>query len=178
MKMGSEVFASVSIEKLRKVLIYSPSTGHLTWDEDLGSAITTARYAGKLVNNVSGSGYVRVSVGRVRMLAHRVCYAIYYGAWPDGVIDHINGNRTDNRIENLRVIKRSENQKNMKLSVANTSGQCGVHWNKRKRKWMAAITVNYENVHLGYFEDIESAKIARRVAESEHGFHENHGVAR
>ena len=77
---------------------------------------------------------------------------------PDGMeTDHINGDRLDNRRENLRVCKRSENSKNQKKRADNISGYKGVSWSKPNRKWRATIMMDYKTVHLGYFDDKQVA---------------------
>lgn len=78
------------------------------------------------------------------------------------IVDHINGNPLDNRRSNLRLASVAENSRNHGISKRNTSGVRGVSWHKGKRKWAAAITI-----HLGYFDNLEDAQIARERAESE-----------
>lgn len=107
--------------------------------------------------------------------AHRVIWLLYTGAWPEEELDHINGNRADNRIANLRAVSASENRRNMRLSRANTSGFTGVFWIKSRRKWVASIVINRRHNCLGYFDDIAEAAAARKVAEANAGFHPNHG---
>ena len=90
-------------------------------------------------------------------------------------IDHENGDRSDNRIANLRDVPPSENMRNVKRHITNTSGHVGVFWYKPRNKWVARITVNYTLHHLGYFTDIADAIAARKAAEIFYGFHKNHG---
>jgi len=92
-----------------------------------------------------------------------------------GDMDHINGDRRDNRLSNLRVVTNSENRKNSKLQVNNTSGVPGVAWDKGRGKWAAYIKVNSKRVALGRFSCFWRAVIARRNAEVYFGFHINHG---
>ena len=96
--------------------------------------------------------------------------------WPVEV-DHINGIRTDNRIENLREVTRRENMRNKRVSVANSSGITGVGWSSAKQKWRACIKVDGKFIHLGYFEEKRAAIAAREEANRKYGFHENHGKA-
>ena len=79
--------------------------------------------------------------------------------------DHINRNKLDNRKKNLRTVTTQQNQRNTNLSKNNTSGYIGVYLNKRVNKWMAYIWVNYKQIHLGYFKDIEDAIEVRKQAE-------------
>lgn len=93
-------------------------------------------------------------------------------------VDHINHDRTDNRIENLRLVNANENCKNQKASTRNKSGVVGVSWKSQKNKWHAQIMVDGKQIHLGFYDDIndaKDAKDARKVAERKYGFHENHG---
>lgn len=86
----------------------------------------------------------------------------------DLVIDHINRNRLDNRICNLRACTLQENNMNKSIPCNNTSGIQGVSWDKNRNKWLVHITVNRKQIHLGYFNTIEEAAEARRQAEIEY----------
>jgi hypothetical protein len=104
--------------------------------------------------------------------------AMTTGHWPNGDVDHINGDRQDNRICNLRNVTRSENCMNSSISKRNKSGVLGVCWTSRERKWLAQIQHNGKNIHIGSFDVLEDAKAARLNKEKELGFHENHGKPR
>jgi len=97
------------------------------------------------------------------------------GAWPPDQIDHVNGVRTDNRIENLRSVTHAENGRNQAIPRNNTSGVMGVARRTRGKKWHAQIKVGGKQIHLGSFDDKDEAIAARAAADIEHGFHENHG---
>jgi HNH endonuclease/AP2 domain len=97
------------------------------------------------------------------------------GHLPTLEIDHINGDRDDNRWINLRQVTASVNMKNLPLPRTNKSGTPGVIWHKRDEKWQASIKVDRRTVHLGYFESKQDAIAARKVAERQYGFHPNHG---
>jgi hypothetical protein len=98
-----------------------------------------------------------------------------HGYWPDE-IDHINGDRADNRLSNLREVSNIENQRNKVLPRNNKSGHIGVSWNKDSKKWMARITINYKLKQVGQFSTIEEAVAARKEAERKFGFSERHGA--
>lgn len=83
-----------------------------------------------------------------------------YGKWPAKQIDHINRDRLDNRIANLREATDAENRQNMGLSVTNKSGVTGVTWDKQRKKWFAKITHNYKQIPLGRFDNIKDAENA------------------
>lgn len=144
----------IDIKELRDTFDYHPD-GYLI-------RRSTGRPCGQRANN--GNGYVRVWVGGRTLHAHRVIYAIVYGEMPDGDIDHISRNRMDNRIENLRDVSRSENMHNSKKSKDNSSGFPGVGWHTQAQKWVAYIYIDYRKIHLGYFEDLEDAVHARKIA--------------
>jgi len=172
-----------SVETLRKLLRYEPETGNLFWRfRDVSFFKTEGeckrwhnRYGGKPAGGIRGGGYVDVKIFDRHLSAHRVAWAIHHNTWPTDQIDHINGERADNRIVNLRDATNQENNKNRKLPCNNTSGVMGVSWNKQKAKWVAHIRVDGKTIHLGYFDTIEDAAAARAKAEIEHDFHENHG---
>jgi hypothetical protein len=167
-----------SIDELRKLLAYDPDTGDLKWltRRDVKASWNT-RYAGHpALACVHEDGYRKGRIHRKLFRAHRVAWALHHGRWPELDLDHINGNRSDNRIANLREVTRVENQRNMRLPSDNKSGVIGVYWNTARRKWVAEIRdAGGKKRHLGVFEDIEAAAAARRAAEQAAGYHENHG---
>jgi len=110
------------------------------------------------------NGYALVWVGRRTLLAHRIIYAIMRGELPEGDIDHIDRNPMNNRIDNLRDVSHSENLHNYKQRKTNSSGFTGVSWYARYRKWRAHIMVDNKQIHLGYFDDINDAVKARKLA--------------
>ena len=138
-----------------------------------------SRYSGKEAGCKAGSGYlsVRVTIGDHKKLfdVHRLIWAWHHERWPKGQLDHIDHNKQNNRIENLREVSRSENCKNRSFRVTNSSGRTGVYWHKRSKKWTAIIVSNGIRKHLGYFSRFEDAVDAREVAEKHHKFHKNHG---
>jgi len=179
-------------EELRKLLRYAPDTGKLYWlersteffEDGKQSAERecrrwNTRYAGEEAFITDhGEGYRQGSIFSVMYLAHRVVWAVHQGEWPTHEIDHINGVKNDNRIENLRAVTRVANSRNLPKRADNSSGVTGVTWNKNALKWTAQITVNTQQVHLGVFTKRDDAIAARKAAEAKYGFHENHGRAR
>lgn len=172
----------IGIDELRHILSYDPETGHLIWkdrrcDEFQSDRIWKtwqSKYAGKPALRCKNQhGYLRGRVSGRFVLAHVICYAIHYGEWPTKQIDHINGCRDDNRILNLRCVSASENMKNSKISSRNTSGVLGVRF--VSGRWRARIHHEGREINLGRFRDMSDAIAARRAAEVEHGYHENHG---
>lgn len=133
------------------------------------------RYVGtEALASVSHKGYKAGNIFGRAHFAHRVLWLLYTGQWPRD-IDHINGQKDDNRIVNLRSVTCEENQKNKKMPSTNTSGVMGVSWSKTRLKWHAYIKVNQRLINLGLFDDLHAAVLVRKAAESDLGFHENHG---
>lgn len=158
---------------LHKVLTCDFETGKLYWRhrEDCGPR-WNGRYAGKeAFTCMERWGYMTGRINKTFYKAHRVVWAMMHGEWPTGEIDHINGNRSDNRIENLRVVSKTENAMNAKRRVDNSSGCHGVVWHKGGRKWMVRAGSKY----LGLYPTLGSAIEARMKADIDLGFHENHG---
>lgn len=143
----------LTVEFLRDRLNYDPKTGiftrKVTWHNKL---------AGSATGNIYANGYVRVSVGCKAHSAHRLAWFYVYGVEPSGEIDHINGIRDDNRIENLRDLTPSQNQQNRRShSKCNKSGYLGVSWAKNEKKWRSSIHFNGKLKHIGYFHDPKEA---------------------
>lgn len=143
------------------------SNGVLTWRK--GRAC--GRNNGKQAGYVGESGYVRVSFLGRDYMAHRIVFALVNGAWPDGEIDHIDGNRSNNSIENLRVVDKTGNQRNRKKSSNNTSGVSGVRFHKDSGMWAAFIG----NSYLGMFKSFDDAVAVRSKAEVAAGYSPSHG---
>jgi hypothetical protein len=166
-------------KELRQLLRYDPETGVLFWRKRDDSTASGKRFnklrAGKKALTARQNGYCVGLVYRRNVSAHRVTWAIYHGEWPNGEIDHINGDRADNRISNLRDVSRVENARNQKRPVSNTSGVVGVCWNAGVGKWQASIFGGQKIKYLGVFDLFECAVEARKKAEKEYGFHANHG---
>ena len=169
---------------VRSLISYDQFTGLLTWkvrDEDMfttrrGHSIWNARYAGSpALNCDDGKGYRHGKIFRKHMFSHRAAWMIAHDEMPPAQIDHINGDKSDNRIQNLRAVTNAENGQNAKRSASNKSGVTGVCWVKRKGKFLAYIGSMESRVYLGTFPDLASAVAARRAAEAAHGYHENHG---
>lgn len=135
-----------------------------------------AQNAGKTVANSGSGGYLRVNINGKRYLAHRLIWVMTHGEWP-GEIDHINGDRADNRLCNLRAVNRQENLRNLARRSDNTSGYTGVSYSKRDGVFIAYITIDGRAKVIGRYATADKAAEARAKAQSEAGFHPNHGRA-
>lgn len=145
----------------------------VNYDKHTGLFVRLKYKPGKGFDHINDQGYVIAFLLGKKWRAHHLAWLYEYGVFPKGQIDHINGVRTDNRIENLREVSNQENSKNAKLYITNKVGYVGV--GKHQNKYRAFITVNYKSVHLGMFDTIEEAITARKNAEIKYNFHKNHG---
>lgn len=167
----------ISADEFRSRFVYEPSSGVFTRriacrTSPAGSAV------GSILKDSSGNTYLTIWINGRNVAAHRLAWLYMTGSFPELTIDHINGDGTDNRWENLRCVSKLENNRNKRLFRKNKSGVCGVAFHKRDRKWMASIRVDRRLIHLGTFVNKDDAIDARRRAEREYGFHDNHGSPR
>lgn len=172
------------VETLRKLLDYDPETGILTWkprpvemfpDIRSGRRWNTKHANTEAFTATEGTGYRIGYLFNKRYKAHRIIWAMHYGENPSNQIDHINGQRDDNRISNLRAVGSAENAKNQARRNDNKSGVTGVTWDNGTQKWRACIRINGKTQYLGVFSDIDEAAACRRAAQLRLGFHINHG---
>jgi hypothetical protein len=154
------------VDLLRQLLRYEAETGKLFWlhRPDARQEWNT-RYAGKEAMTAVCRGYRTGHVNGVACRAHRVIWALVHGEWPDGLIDHINGETQDNRLHNLRVVDHTGNSRNRRLGKNSSSGVLGVFLFKPTGKWRAHIRHNGRQIALGDFANFEDAVQARVEAE-------------
>lgn len=169
--------ALATVAELHERFRCDPSAGLLWWRMSPSPYVRV----GDLVNNVAdrcngGLQYNAVRIRRRSYYVHRIIWAMHYGEWPDGQIDHINGNGLDNRISNLRVVSNAGNGLNKRRHRNNRSGVTGVSWNKWANKWTAFIAIAGQKLHLGYFTDFDEAVATRRHAAYVLGFDPMHGA--
>lgn len=140
---------------------------------------TTNNKAGSAAGYKDKFGYIRIGVilgGKHKSIkAHKIVWCLHNKEWPTDQLDHLNHNRSDNRIENLRLTNNQGNQQNTGMRKRNKSGYMGVYKSQTPGKWCACISVSREKIHLGTFTSPEEARIARKEADKKHGFHPNHG---
>jgi hypothetical protein len=129
-------------DELRLKFKYDPVTGNIS-------------KGNRLCKSVSGSGYKRVEFGGNHYYQHRLAWFLYTGNWPKGIIDHINGNKSDNRICNLR-------DTNQSVNVSNKTAR-GYFWDKSRGKWRS----QFQGKQVGYFDCEDMAKLAYEKAKSD-----------
>jgi len=180
----SKKLLTTPVEYLREALRYEPATGFLYWRKRPVSHFKSARdckawntrYADICAGATRPDGYAAIRLAGKTYKAARLAWALYTGEWPAGIIDHINGVKDDDRIENLRDVPHKMNSRNMTRYRRNTSGITGVY--KKSENWVAQIGSGENYTYLGYFRNFDDAVVARRTAEKERGFTSRHGTAR
>ena len=139
-----------TVDRLRGALEYSPESGKLRWLDRRLDAISRGE-----AGFITSSGYRALNIDGVRYMAHRVAWAISHGHWPIADIDHLNGQKLDNRLCNLRDVPRrvnSENQRN-----GRRGGLLGTAFHPKSRKWRAIISSGGKKTTIGYFDTAEQA---------------------
>jgi len=173
----------LSIVFLKECFEYSADTGCLTWKKRPEGHFKTKQgfinfnrdNAGNPVGSINNRQYLTTRLKGKVQIVHRLIWAIHYGEYPHGFVDHINGNRSDNRIENLRIVDNEQNTRNAKRYANNSSGQTGIHQRKDNGKYYAFISDGKRKVNLGQYLTFDEALAARKLAEIKYGYHENHG---
>jgi hypothetical protein len=164
---------NISKDRLRALFEYDPATGSLI-SKQKRSSISV----GDACGHIASDGYVYHRVDGKEYLVHRLIWVWHFGEIPIASnIDHINGIKNDNRIANLRLVTQAENQKNKRLQKNNTSGFNGVSWDGSRNKWRVQISLRGHRVLIGEFSTKSAAIRARKQANLQHGFHQNHGRA-
>lgn len=143
----------LTVEYLHEVLTYDPVTGHLFWKPRRG---IPKPFLERPVGSEQ-KGYIRIKLLERQYLAHRIAWAMTHGNFPKDHIDHKNGNRKDNRIENLRLATEVQNGANRKVSRNNTTGFKGVSFHKKKGIWKCGIRCNNVEIHIGWFSSPQEA---------------------
>ena len=161
----------ITQSKLKSQLNYDPDTGLFTWIKSFPK-----RPIGSVAGCKDTQGYISIGLNNKIYRAHRLAWLYEYGEFPKDCLDHVNRIKDDNRLCNLRECCNSENQWNTGICKNNTSGIKGVAWYERTQSYRVRVRVNGKQKHLGYFKDIELAKITAETARLK--FHKqfvNHG---
>ncbi len=155
----------ITKSELKKLFHYDKYTGLFT------RLVTVKHNAkkGSLAGSVNSCGYLLFRVNTKKYRAHRMAWLYVYGANPKNEIDHINGDKLDNRIENLRDITSMENSRNRTTSI-NKFGVVGLSWCKKTKKFYSRITIKRKTECLGYYFSMFDAICARKSAENKYNF--------
>lgn len=172
----------IDAETARELMDYDPDTGKLYWrhrrrewfPSKRSYSIWNARFPGKEIGSFN-QGYLSFVVIGFNQKVHRVAWLIHYGEEPNGVIDHINGDRQDNRISNLRVVDLAENTKNKGHYKPSKRMNVGISIDPRTGKFVARIGDKGVTKYIGSYATEAEAYAARKEKERELGYHENHG---
>lgn len=129
---------TIDIDLLKEWISYNPNTGIFHWKKQPCRNVRS----GDQCRATDKDGYIKIGFRKNYYRAHRIAFAIHYGKWPEGQIDHINRIKSDNRISNLRQASCSENGRNCPKRKSNRSGVVGVFWHKSKNRWHGGITLH------------------------------------
>lgn len=152
---------------------YDSVTGVITWK--IGNRRARAGDIAGSVKVEPTNSYRKIGFNYKILLAHRVAWRLHYGEWPDGQIDHIDGNGLNNKINNLRVVDTVTNGRNRRQSKKNRSGFTGVYWHKKDKRWVSQIKINGKSVYVGCYRTYLAACYSRHYAEIKHGYTLRHG---
>ena len=160
-------------QELKEIVSYDPETGEMYWLIRSNGRVPAGSRVGSMSTTI---GYMCFGYQKKNYLNHRAAFLLMTGAWPVDQLDHINGDRLDNRWCNLREATRRENMRNVGLQKNNTSGYKGVH-QRENGKWRAVICVDLVQRNVGQFDTPEEAyKAYCDAADRLHGEFANHGI--
>jgi len=148
----------ITQERLKELFDYQD--GQLIWKINRGRLAKAGQVAGFFNEKL---GYIRVGTGGKNHLLHRLIFMYHHGYLPE-FIDHINGNKVDNRIENLRPATKEQNCQNRIAHKNNTSGEKNVSWHIGKQKWGVSLHINGKKRYFGDYDDLELAALVAAEA--------------
>lgn len=152
-------YNTVALTRLKEALLYNPETGEIVRSGCGGKA-----FASKVTR-----GYLAGELDGVKLRAHRVAWAMHYDQWPDGDVDHIDGDTSNNAISNLRLASNQQNQWNTKARAGSSSFK-GVSWKAADKKWQVRVTDGARTKHVGYYADeVQAARAYDEAAKRYHG---------
>jgi hypothetical protein len=159
-RLGMAKMTELTAKYVRSILDYDTETGVLTWKYNPNKPLNwNARYSGKRAGRVTNMGYIRLSINNREYMAHRIIWLINKGCIGDNEIDHINGVKSDNRLCNLRLATRQQNEWNRPGHKNVSSKHKGVFWVARDKRWRAEIVYNGKTQYIGQYECEELASL-------------------
>ena len=162
----------LNLDLVNKLFRYDKETGDLIRKVTVRKGSET----GQIVGTDDGQGYLKTSIKGDKYFNHRIIFFMHHGFLPP-CLDHIDTNKRNNRIENLRAATVTQNNHNQGRRKTNTSGVKGVRWKETHNMWSASVTLNGKRKHVGHFRTVPEAEVAvRKAREQLHGEFVNHGV--
>lgn len=156
-------------ERAHELLSYCD--GALYWKSTRSSSAKSGNKAGI----IGSTGYLQTKIDGKRCMVHRVIFLMFHGFTPE-FVDHIDNNKLNNRIENLRAASKAQNGHNVGIRSTNTSGAKGVYWKKQDKKWCVRVRFDGKRKFLGLYDDLELAELVAIEARNKyHGEYANHG---
>ena len=159
---------AITQQRVLELLDYDAQSGIVRWKSDRLSGehkSVVVCVAGEEAGGLTFDGYKRIGLDFGQYLLHRIIWLYVHGSFPPSncEIDHIDGNKSNNSINNLRIVSRSQNQQNLRQAKAHnrSSGFLGVHFDKQRGLWRAVVNVNKKRIDLGFYAQLEDAKVAR-----------------
>jgi len=152
--------SSLTQERLKTLLSYDAETGVFT-----NKTHRTRAKIGQPAGALTSEGYTAFQIDGKKIYAHRAVWLYVYGKWPENEIDHINQNRNDNRLCNLREADRFTNAANTGKHLTNTSGHKGVTFHARNKKWQVQMRARNKTFYVGQYDLLADAVQARAIAE-------------
>ena len=150
----SATAATLTQEYLKSILDYDLDTGIFTWKINKAKRTNIGDIAGW-----SDNGYREIEINDKKYKAHRLAWLYVYGEMPKKLIDHVDGNRSNNKISNLREATYQTNNENYKTPKTNKSGVKNVSWYKNINKWVVSISIRKTKKTVGYYDDLELAEL-------------------
>jgi hypothetical protein len=167
----SPTASTLTQEYLKSILDYDLDTGIFTWKVSKANRTKVGDVAGWSYN-----GYREIEINNKAYKAHRLAWLYVYGEMPKNLVDHIDGNRSNNKISNLREATYQENSENYKTPKTNKSGVKNVSWYKSLNKWVVSISIRKTKKTVGYYDDLELAELVAIEARNKYrGEFANHG---
>ena len=161
---------TIDIELLNKNLVYNKETGIFTRIKGSGG-----KKAGSVAGSINTNGYINIQIKGVNYYAHRLAWLLEHGCMPS-IVDHIDGNKDNNRIDNLREVTQSINMSNKVMSKYNKTGFNGVSWCNFYKKYVSYINIDKKRKTIGYYKIKEDAINARKEYSKRNGYTVSHGT--